>query len=280
MVGIPRSGAVSVVDSTLPLPRSSIAPMSSSTSPGPLDGRVAIVTGASRGIGLATAEKLISQGAMVVVTSRKADAIEAAAASLGDRAVGIAAHAADEEAAQACVRETVSRFGRLDILVNNAGTNPAYGPVVDQEHGKFAKIMDVNVWAPILWTQLAWREWMREHGGAVVNVASLGGLAIGPEIGLYCGSKAALLHLSRQLAYELAPTVRVNALAPGLVRTRLAEALWQEDEQGQADATPMNRIGEPVDIAAAIAFLAGPEASWITGETMVVDGGQLLRTGV
>jgi NAD(P)-dependent dehydrogenase (short-subunit alcohol dehydrogenase family) len=245
----------------------------------PLDGRVAVVTGASRGIGLAIAEKLISDGATVVMTSRKPDAIKRAAASLGDRAIGVPAHAADEAAARSCVREAVARFGRLDILVNNAGTNPAYGPVIDQDHSMFTKIMDVNVWAPILWTQLAWHEWMSENGGTVVNISSIAGLAIDPLIGLYCGSKAALLHLTRQMAFELAPRVRVNAVAPGLVRTRLAEALWKDREEAQAELTPLRRIGEPPDIASAVAFLVGPESGWMTGETMVVDGGVLLRAG-
>ena len=234
---------------------------------------MAIVTGASRGIGLSTAEKLIELGATVVVTSRKPEAVETAAARLGERAVGIAAHATDETAARACVEETIRRFGRLDILVNNAGTNPAYGPVLDQDHQRFSKIMDVNVWGPILWTQLAWDAWMRDNGGSVVNIASVGGIAVGREIGLYCASKAALIHLTKQLASELAPRVRVNALAPGLVRTRLAEALWKDQEEGQASSTPMGRIGEPRDIASAVAFLAGPEAAWLTGETLVVDGG-------
>jgi NAD(P)-dependent dehydrogenase (short-subunit alcohol dehydrogenase family) len=244
----------------------------------PLDGRVAVVTGASRGIGLAIAEKLINEGATVVMTARKPDAIEEAAAPFGERAIGVAAHAANEDAARSCVREAVSRFGRLDILVNNAATNPAYGPIVDQDRALFAKIMDVNVWAPILWTQLAWHEWMSENGGTVVNISSVAGIAIDPGLGLYCGSKAALLHLTRQMAFELAPRVRVNAVAPGLVRTRLAEALWKDQEEAQAELTPLRRIGEPPDIASAVAFLVGPEASWITGETMVVDGGVLLRT--
>jgi NAD(P)-dependent dehydrogenase (short-subunit alcohol dehydrogenase family) len=210
------------------------------------------------------------------MTSRKRDAIERAAAPLGERAISMAAHVSDEDAARSCVREAVSRFERL---VNNAGTNPAYGPIVDQDHGVFAKIMDVNVWAPVVWTQIAWHEWMSEKGGAVVNVSSVGGLAIDPLIGLYCGSKAALLHLTRQMAFELAPKMRVNAIAPGLVRTRLAEALWKDQEEAVVEATPLRRIGEPPDIASAVAFLAGPEASWITGETMVVDGGVLLRVG-
>jgi NAD(P)-dependent dehydrogenase (short-subunit alcohol dehydrogenase family) len=246
-----------------------------------LSGRTAIVTGASRGIGLATAEALLDAGASVVLTSRKQEAADAAASSLrSERAVGYGAHATDEAAAQACVDFTLERFGSVDILVNNAGTNPAFGPVVDQDHGRFAKTMDVNLWAPVLWTQLAWRAWMREHGGTVINTASVGGLVVGPNLGIYHVSKAALIHLTKQLALELAPKVRVNAVAPGVVRTRLAEALWKEHEAEVAGVTPLGRIGEPPDVGAAVAFLASDAASWITGETLVVDGGQILGTSI
>jgi NAD(P)-dependent dehydrogenase (short-subunit alcohol dehydrogenase family) len=241
-----------------------------------LEGRTAIVTGASRGIGLAIAEALVAEGANVVLTSRHQEAADAAAAPLGERAAGFGAHATDEAAAEACVAFALEHFGTLDVLVNNAGTNPAFGPVVDQDHGRFAKTLDVNVWAPVLWTGLAWRTWMREHGGAVVNTASLGGLVVGPNLGVYHASKAALIHLTRQLALELAPKVRVNAVAPGVVRTRLAEALWKEHEDQVASTTPLGRIGEPADVASAVAFLAGDGASWITGETLVIDGGQIL----
>jgi NAD(P)-dependent dehydrogenase (short-subunit alcohol dehydrogenase family) len=166
--------------------------------------------------------------------------------------------------------------GRLAFLVNNAGTNPAWGPIVDQDHGRVAKTLDVNLWGPILWTGLAWRAWMREHGGVVINTASLGGLAVGPNLGIYHASKAALIHLTRHLALELAPKVRVNAVAPGVVRTRLAEALWKEHEPDVVNATPLGRIGEPPDVAATVAFLASDAASWITGQTIVMDGGQVL----
>ena len=244
---------------------------------GELTDRTAIVTGASRGIGLAIAEALAEAGASVVLTSRTQEAAELAASSLGsERAVGYGAHATDEEAAAACVEFALERFGSLDILVNNAGTNPAFGPVVDQDHGRFAKTMDVNVWAPILWTQLAWRAWMAEHGGTVINTASLGGIAVSPNLGVYHTSKAALIHLTRQLALELAPKVRVNAVAPGVVRTRLAEALWKDNESQVAAVTPLGRIGEPADVGSAVAFLASDRAAWITGETLVIDGGQIL----
>ena len=244
---------------------------------GELTGRTAIVTGASRGIGLAIAEALAEAGASVVLTSRTQEAAELAASSLGSaRALGYGAHATDGSAAAACVEFALERFGGIDILVNNAGTNPAFGPVVDQDHARFAKAMDVNVWAPILWTQLVWRAWMADHGGTVINTASLGGLAVSPNLGVYHTSKAALIHLTRQLALELAPTVRVNAVAPGVVRTRLAEALWKEREAQVAAATPLGRIGEPADIGDAVAFLASDRARWITGETLVIDGGQIL----
>ena len=241
-----------------------------------LSARTAIVTGASRGIGLATAEALVAAGANVVLTSRHQEAADEAAAGLGQRAVGFQAHATDEDAARACVAFAVDRFGSLDILVNNAGINPAYGPLVDQDHARVAKTMDVNLWAPLLWTGLAWRAWMREHGGVVVNNASVGGLDVGLHMGVYDASKAALIHVTRHLALELAPGVRVNAVAPGLVRTRFAEPLWKPHEDVVSSQTPLGRVGEPQDVADVVVFLASDAARWITGETLVVDGGQIL----
>jgi NAD(P)-dependent dehydrogenase (short-subunit alcohol dehydrogenase family) len=248
---------------------------------GELTGRTAIVTGASRGIGLAIAEALVDRGASVVVTSRQREAADAAAATLATgRAVGYGAHAADGQAAAACVGFAIERFGSVDILVNNAGTNPAFGPVVDQDHARFTKTMEVNLWAPILWTQLVWRAWMADHGGTVINTASVGGLSVSPNLGIYHLSKAALIHLTKQLALELAPKVRVNAVAPGVVRTRLAEALWKDHEADVAAVTPLGRVGEPADVANAVAFLASDHAGWITGETLVIDGGQILATAI
>lgn len=244
-----------------------------------LAGRTAIVTGASRGIGLAAAAALHEAGANVVLTARTEEAASAAAASVGPRALGIGAHATDEDLARRCVEQAMETFGSVDVLVNNAGTNPAYGPVLAQDHGRFAKTLDVNLWAPILWSRLVVDAWMGEHGGSIVNTASIGGLSVGPDLGVYHVSKAALIHLTKQLAIELAPSVRVNAVAPGVVRTKLAEALWREHEDAVNERTPLGRIGEPDDVGSAIAFLASDASSWITGETLVIDGGQMIGAG-
>jgi NAD(P)-dependent dehydrogenase (short-subunit alcohol dehydrogenase family) len=241
-----------------------------------LSGRTAIITGASRGIGLAIAQRLATAGANVVLTARKQESADAAAEQVGGSAIGVAAHAVDEDAAKRCVDLTLDRFGSIDILVNNAGTNPAFGPLIDQDHARFAKIFDVNLWAPLLWTSLVVKSWMGEHGGAVLNTASIGGMHQSPAMGMYNATKAALIHVTKQLALELSPRIRVNAICPGVVRTKLAEALWKDHEDLLASSTALGRIGEPADVAAAVAFLVSDEASWITGETLVIDGGQLL----
>jgi NAD(P)-dependent dehydrogenase (short-subunit alcohol dehydrogenase family) len=241
-----------------------------------LSGRTAIITGASRGIGLAIAERLAAAGANVLLTARKQESADAAAEQVGGGAIGVAAHAVDEDAARHCVDLALDRFGSIDILVNNAGTNPAFGPLIEQDHARFTKIFDVNLWAPLLWTSLAVKAWMADHGGAVVNTSSIGGMHQSPAMGLYNATKAALIHVTKQLALELSPGVRVNAICPGVVRTRLAEALWKDHEEAVSGSTALGRIGEPADVAAAVAFLVSDEASWITGETMVIDGGQVL----
>ena len=239
-------------------------------------GRTAIITGASRGIGLAIAQRLAADGANVVLTARKQESADAAAEQVNGNAIGVAAHAVDEDAAKRCVAQTLDRFGSIDILINNAGTNPAYGPLIEQDHARFAKIFEVNLWAPLLWTSLAVKAWMGEHGGAIVNTASIGGMHQSPQMGLYNATKAALIHVTKQLALELSPRVRVNAVCPGVVRTRLAEALWKDHEEILSASTALERVGEPPDVAAAVAFLVSDESSWITGDTMVIDGGQVL----
>src|SRR3984893_5280305 len=241
-----------------------------------LTGRTAIITGATRGIGLAIAQELADAAANVVITSRKQESADAAAAQIGEKALGVGAHAVDEDAAKRCVDLTLDHFGGIDILVNNAGTNPAYGPLIEQDHARFAKTFEVNLWAPLLWTSLAVKTWMADHGGAVVNTASIGGMHQSPYMGMYNATKAALIHVTKQLALELSPRVRVNAICPGVVRTRLAEALWKDHEQALSASTALGRIGEPADVASAVAFLVSDQASWITGETLVMDGGQVL----
>lgn len=241
-----------------------------------LSGRTAIITGASRGIGLAIGQRLAEAGANVVLTSRDQESADAAAAQINGTALGVAAHVAEDDAARRCIDLTLERFGSIDILINNAGTNPAFGPLIDQDHGRFAKIFDVNLWGPLLWTSCAVKAWMGEHGGVVVNTASIGGLSFAPLMGMYNATKAALIHVTKQLALELSPGIRVNAICPGVVRTKLAEVLWKEHEEGLSGGIPLGRIGEPLDVADAVLFLASDAASWITGQTLVMDGGQIL----
>ena len=241
-----------------------------------LDGRVALVTGASRGIGLAIARRLNEAGAAVMLSSRKAEGLAAAAAGLeglGGEVSTYPANAGDPEQAEACVAETVARFGAVDILVNNAAANPYFGPMVGIDRSRADKTLAVNQLGPLWWSQAAHRQSMAERGGSIVNISSVGGLGPEPGIGWYNVTKAALLHITRQLAWELAPGVRVNAIAPGLVRTEFARALWEDNEARIASHIPLGRIGEPDDVATAALFLASDAAAWITGQVLVVDGG-------
>jgi NAD(P)-dependent dehydrogenase (short-subunit alcohol dehydrogenase family) len=237
--------------------------------------KVAIVTGGSRGIGMAIAERLAADGHAVVITSRSEEGASVAA-GMGPDVTGFVANAADVEQMNACIEFTLARHGSLDVLVNNAGTNPAHGRLVEVEGSRFTKTVEVNLRAPISWTAAAWKAAMRDRGGVIVNVASVGGLTVELDLGVYNATKAALIHVTRQLACELAPGVRVNAVAPGVVRTRLSEKLWRTEEAAVATRTPLGRIGEPSDVAAAVSFLAGDDASWVTGQTLVLDGGRTL----
>ncbi len=243
-----------------------------------LDGKVALVTGGSRGIGRAIATRLAEAGADVMISSRKADALQEAAASLagldGDVA-WYAANVGEPDAAEACVASTLERFGKIDILVNNAATNPYFGAMMDIDLSRADKTVQVNQRALLTWTQCVWRASMAERGGSVVNLSSVGGLSVEPGIGWYNVTKAAAVHFTRQLAYELGPKVRVNAIAPGLVKTHLSRALWESAGDVVAARLPLRRIGEPDDIAKVALFLVSDAADWITGQVLVVDGGAM-----
>ena len=242
-----------------------------------LDGKVALVTGASRGIGRAIAAEMAASGARVMISSRKQDALDEAADTMDGEVATFAANAGDPAQAAACVAATVERFGGLDILVNNAATNPYGGPAMDIDLPRYDKTMQVNLRGPLVWTQEAWKAAMEQSGGTVINIASVGGYSIEPSIGVYNTTKAALIYLTKALAAEMAPSVRVNAIAPGLVKTDMARALWEPAEEAVARSMPLGRLGEPEDIAHAALFLASDAASWITGHTLVVDGGILVR---
>ncbi len=241
-----------------------------------LEGQVALITGASRGIGKAIARAYADAGASVLLTSRKLPDLRAAAADIGGNVEVMAANAGDPEQAAAAVDHCVEHFGGIDILVNNAATNPYIGPTMEIDLSRYDKTFEVNLRGPLVWTQLAYQRSLAQRGGSVLNIASVGGLSVEPSIGIYNATKAALLHLTRTMAAELAPNVRVNAIAPGLVKTDMARALWEPNETRMAASMPLGRLGEPVDIANAALFLASDMASWITGHVMVVDGGALL----
>ncbi len=251
--------------------------MTDLTTVGPLAGRTALVTGASRGIGYGVAAELLARGAAVTITGRKQPELDDAVASLGapDRVLAVAGNSGDAAHRTDAVDRTVERFGSLDVLVNNAGINPQYGPLVEADLDAVRKTFEVNVVAVLGWVQEAYRAWMGAHGGSVVNVASVAGLRSTGVIGAYGASKAALIRLTEELAGQLGPGIRVNAVAPAVVKTRFAEKLYSHDEAGVAAGYPMKRLGEPSDVAAAVAFLASGEASWITGDTIRIDGGTI-----
>jgi 3-oxoacyl-[acyl-carrier protein] reductase len=238
-------------------------------------GKAAIVTGASRGIGLGIAARLLAEGGSVCITARRGAELDSALESLGagGRAIAVAGASDDEGHRAAAVAATLTAFGSIDLLVNNAATNPLLGPIIDADLEPMRKILEVNAVAPLAWAQAVHEAWMGTNGGAILNVASVGGLSVAAGLGPYNASKAALIHLTRQLALELGPGIRVNCIAPAVVRTKFAAPLYADDEGGLAELYPLARLGEPEDTAALAAFLLSEEAGWITGQTVVIDGG-------
>lgn len=243
-----------------------------------LEGKVALVTGASKGIGRAIAGSMADAGAKVMLSSRKRDQLDLAAAEIGGETAVFAANAGDVESAKACVAATIERFGGLDILVNNAATNPYYGPTLGVDEPRFDKTFQVNLRGPVFWCQAAWEQAMRDKPGVIINIASVGGMRSEGALGVYNLTKAALIHLTRQLGGELGPT-RVVGIAPGLVKTDFASVLVANFGDSLARSMPTRRLGEPQDIANLATFLASDLASWITGETYVIDGGAGVRSG-
>jgi NAD(P)-dependent dehydrogenase (short-subunit alcohol dehydrogenase family) len=250
---------------------------------GRLRGRRAIVTGASRGIGLAIAQRLVSEGARVCITARNPEPLAEAAETMDPDAVMAVAGRADDPAHRQEVLDRVTEeFGGVDVLVNNAGINPSYGPMLDVDLDAARKILEVNLLAALAWTQDAVRRadtGLADRGGAVVNLSSVTADVPSPGIGMYGVSKAALSHLTRTLAAELGPRVRVNAVSPAVVKTRFARALYEDKEAETAAAYPMQRLGSPEDVAGAVAYLASDDAAWVTGHVMNVDGGLLTAGG-
>lgn len=253
---------------------------------GRFDDRVAIVTGASRGIGLAVAERLVADGAKVVITARKEEALAEAAKSLGDdgagqpRAAWVAGHGDDEAHQDETVAKALEEFGRLDMLVNNTGINPVWGRMIDVELGAAEKILRVNVISAVAWAQKVYHAALKNGGGGIVNIASIGGLKPAPNLGMYGTSKAALIHVTEELALELGPDIRVNAVAPAVVKTKFAGALYEGREDEVAATYPLKRLGVPDDVGSVVAFLLSDDAAWVTGQTIVIDGGLTLTGGV
>ncbi len=263
-----------------------------------LEGKVALITGASRGIGEEIAKVYALAGAKVAICSRKPEAIQAAAQrikldlvetfpagdvsrDLNNNILGLVANVFEPEDRRKLVEATMDWAGRIDILVNNAGANPSFGPLADLTEKAWDKVSEVNLKATLFISQLVYHAWMKNHGGVIINIASVGGYIATPGVSAYNVSKAGLIHLTRSLAREWGPDgVRVNAIAPGLIKTKFSQVLWDGPEgQGVIEKHPIPRFGEVEDIDGAALLLAAPASSFMTGHTLVVDGGQLLVTG-
>lgn len=248
-----------------------------------LDKKTAIITGASRGIGEEIAKVFAKAGAQVVVCSRKQEAVDQIAAEIekdGGKALAIAANIADENDRENLINKAMDWGGSIDILVNNAGANPRFGGLADLTENAFDKTINVNLKATLFLSQLAYKKWMENNSGAIINVSSIGGLHCSTGINGYNVVKAALNHLTRCLASEWGRKgVRVNALAPGVIKTRFSQALWESPEfNAMIKQNPIPRFGEVEDMAGAALFLASEASSYVTGHIMVVDGGTLVKS--
>ncbi|MGM7699788.1 SDR family oxidoreductase [Microbacterium sp. A84] len=238
------------------------------------DGTVSLITGASRGIGFAIARRIVAEGGSVVITGRKQDALDAAVAELGPAASAVAGRADDADHRGAVFAHIAAQHGRLDHLVNNTGINPVYGPIVDVDADAARKILEVNVVAALDWTRAALAAGLSR---SIVNIASVAGLSASPGIAFYGISKAALINLTAQLAFELAPDIRVNAVAPAVIKTAFARALYEGHEGEVSAGYPLARLGEPDDVAGPVTFLLSDDAAWMTGQTVSIDGGASIR---
>ncbi len=246
-----------------------------------LTGKVAVITGASRGIGRAIAERMAEHGAKVVISSRKLDACEEVASGIrarGGEAVATACHIGRKEELQALVDTTVARWGRIDVLVCNAAVNPFFGPAAEMPDEAYDRIMNSNVRSNFWLCNMVAPGMAKQGEGAIIIVSSIGGFQGSDRLGVYCISKAADMQLARNLAVEWgAKNVRTNCIAPGLIKTDFAKALWDNPEilRKTVQHTPMQRIGEPDEIAGAAIFLASAAGRYTTGQTIVIDGGRL-----
>ncbi|PRP96402.1 SDR family NAD(P)-dependent oxidoreductase [Enhygromyxa salina] len=252
-----------------------------------LSGKVAIVTGGSRGIGLAAATSLAAAGAKLVLASRKPEPLELAAAQIreqtGAEAIGVAAHTGDEEAVNRVVERAVAEFGGVDILVNNAASNPNFGPILSSDDSHWDKTWDVNVKGYFRMARACVPQMSERGGGRIINIASVAGRRVQPGMGIYCVSKAAVVMLTQVLAVELADQkINVNALTPGFVKTKFSSAIWGNEAISDAvmKAIPQHRMAAPEEIANMILFLASSESSFVTGSIIDIDGGQLAASGV
>jgi len=244
-----------------------------------LEGKVALITGASRGIGRAIAQRFARAGAQVVVSSRKLENVQAVAdeiAAAGGQALALQAHVGQSEDVTGLVARTVEAFGQLDIVVNNAATNPHFGPVLTADEGQWDKILDTNAKGVFRVCKAVVPQMEAQGGGKILNLASIAGLRPSPGMGLYGVSKAAIIALTQILAVELGPAnIQVNAIAPGVIKTRFSQLLWQTPQIAEPilARVPLGRFGEPQDVAGLALYLASPAADYVSGAVFVVDGG-------